>query len=492
VPVDGDSAARIARRVARVLARGGQQANAQAQTVQQPDDQGSFFDVWTHTGSGIQQLRQDFAADPAAALHSHYIPAQPGRIAEAMAPGQWQRSSQSEVDQSMATQASSLSKDVDAVGKAEGALATTGAVFSLLTSVEQFLSTPASFYPFPGLPAVRIGDIAVGFPHAHAHPPNIPFPSFGPVIPIPFFSGARRVLINGMPAARCGDLGIGVWCGGYFPMYEIFLGSSNVWIEGARAARIGVDITRHCVFSTPKPSDFPIGLSIGTTVSASPNVLIGGVPLPSLTSLAVFGALKVVFAGLGKAGKALRAAGKSRPFSRLGGGLRSRKQSNEARLQTGTAETEIGALKGINLDARPKGIQYSGTVYRLEDPTRVSTTFDVHAGNIAADHRYSGNGFGAVYGGTSPQTALAEVEHYGLSAGRVSASKEVSLNNVLDLTNPATRNELNVTLGQITGDSYSTTHQLGTLARTNGYDGILAPSARNPGGTNLVIFPRGP
>jgi uncharacterized Zn-binding protein involved in type VI secretion len=267
VPADSDSAAQVAK----VIARGGQQASAQAQATQQPEDQGSAFDVWTHTG-------------------------------------QWQSSSPSAILQSMATQVSGLSKAKDAVGEAEGALATTGAVFSLLTSVEQTLSTPYSIYPFPGFPAVRIGDFAVGFPHAHAHPPNIPFPSFGPVIPIPFLSGASRVLINGMPAARCGDLGIGVWCGGYFPMYEIFFGSSNVWIEGARAARIGVDLTLHCVFSTPKPSDLPIGLSIGTTVTSSPNVLIGGVPMPSLTSLAIGAAFKAVFAGLGKAARAIRQA----------------------------------------------------------------------------------------------------------------------------------------------------------------------------------------
>jgi uncharacterized Zn-binding protein involved in type VI secretion len=138
-------------------------------------------------------------------------------------------------------------------------------------------------------------------------PPNpvpVPFPITGPVIPIPFFSGASRVLINGMPAARCGDIGIGVWCGGYFPMYEIFLGSSNVWIEGARAARVGVDITKHCIFSTPKPTDLPIGPPIGTTVTSSPNVLIGGVPMPSLTSLAIGGAFKVVFAGLSRIARA--------------------------------------------------------------------------------------------------------------------------------------------------------------------------------------------
>jgi hypothetical protein len=169
VPAGGDNAAQVAR----VIARGGQQANAQAQANQQTKDQGSVFDVWTHTASGLQQRLQDVAADPAAALHSHYIPAQPGRIAEAMAPGQWQSSSAGEVGQAMAAQASDLSKDVDAVGEAKGALATTGAVFSLLTSVEQTLSTALSVIPFPGFPAVRVGDIAMGIPHAHAHPPNL-------------------------------------------------------------------------------------------------------------------------------------------------------------------------------------------------------------------------------------------------------------------------------------------------------------------------------
>ena len=159
----------------------------------------------------------------------------------------------------------------------------------------------------------------------------------------------------------------------------------------------------------------------------------------------------------------------------------SAQQSSTPALPSGEAN--------INLNAAPAGIQYKGTVYRMEDPSRVGTTFDVHPGNIAADHRYSGVGRGAVYGATSNETAMAEVQHYGAAAGRVSVSKEVTLNNVLDLTNPAVRQELNVTLEQINGNSYSITQRLGDLARAKGYDGILAPSARNPNGTNLVIFP---
>jgi hypothetical protein len=147
-------------------------------------------------------------------------------------------------------------------------------------------------------------------------------------------------------------------------------------------------------------------------------------------------------------------------------------------------------IAGPDLGARPMGVAFDGTVYRLESPSRVGTTFDVHAGNIASDHRYSAPGVGSVYGATSADTALAEVEHYGVAAGRVSVTKNVSFGNVLDLTKPEVRSQLNVTLEQIAGDSYAITHQLGDFARASGYDAILAPSARNPSGSNLVMFPK--
>ncbi len=141
--------------------------------------------------------------------------------------------------------------------------------------------------------------------------PPVPLPSTGPIIPIPILSGASRTLINGMPAARCGDMGLGIWCGGYFPMYEVFLGSSSVWIEGARAGRLAVDITKHCIFTSPKPSDPPIGPMVGVTIAASGNVLIGGVPMPSLLSLALAAALKALMKGLGKAARAAERATRS-------------------------------------------------------------------------------------------------------------------------------------------------------------------------------------
>lgn len=203
----------------------------------------------------------------------------------------------------------------------QGFLGGLGATFDILTSLEQMISAPLAMIPFPAFPALRVMDMDIGLPHGHSHPPNLVppapmvfLPSTGPIIPIPFLSGATRTLINGLPAGRCGDMGLGVWCGGYFPMYEVFLGSSSVWIEGARAGRLLVDVTRHCIFSAPKPQDPPLGPMVGMTITASPNVLIGGVPMPSLLDLAMGKAIEGLFKGIGKAvkrAKAARAASKA-------------------------------------------------------------------------------------------------------------------------------------------------------------------------------------
>ena len=277
--------------VGRTIAHGATDANAQAHAA----GEHKATDIWSHTASGMGHQ---------GATNILHLP-----------PSDFTSTPLSDVPGALKMQAGDLGGAVAEIGKAQGALATTGAVFGALTAAEQLVSVAVSAIPFPAFPAVRITDTDIGLPHAHMHPPNlippappVPLPSAGPVIPIPFVSGAGTVLVNGMPAGRCGDMGMGIWCGGYFPMFEIFLGSSSVWIEGARAARIGVDITKHCVFSTPKPNDPPLGPMIGTTVSASPNVIIGGVPMPSLSAMAIGAAFKLALKGVGKAINAVRAA----------------------------------------------------------------------------------------------------------------------------------------------------------------------------------------
>ncbi|HQU84124.1 MAG TPA: DUF6531 domain-containing protein, partial [Pyrinomonadaceae bacterium] len=98
----------------------------------------------------------------------------------------------------------------------------------------------------PKMPAARLySDFVFQFGHSHPHPPTfgVPIPSTGPVLA----SGCMSVLINGLPSARNGDLGLAVWCGGYFPIFEIITGSSHVFMGGARAARQVMDVTLHCL-----------------------------------------------------------------------------------------------------------------------------------------------------------------------------------------------------------------------------------------------------
>lgn len=101
----------------------------------------------------------------------------------------------------------------------------------------------------PSFPAATLGSIALGLPHAHpAHPPSGPPPV--PPTPIPplgtiLFGCSVSVLIGGMPAARCGDLGLSATCCGIPPVFEVFTGSSKVFIGGSRAARV-LDMTFHC------------------------------------------------------------------------------------------------------------------------------------------------------------------------------------------------------------------------------------------------------
>ena len=109
----------------------------------------------------------------------------------------------------------------------------------------------AALGPFP---AATMLSIAMGVPHAHIkHPPSgpppvppTPLPPIGPIM----LGNCIQVLINSKPAARCGDFGLNPTCCGIIPpmsaMYEIMTGSSNVYIGGSRAARVGIDITMHC------------------------------------------------------------------------------------------------------------------------------------------------------------------------------------------------------------------------------------------------------
>jgi len=101
----------------------------------------------------------------------------------------------------------------------------------------------------PSFPAAYLGCLYMAPPHIHMHPPNITPPNPVPV-PLPSIGAVTlgtcvKVLINGMPAARAGDVGFAPTCGGFYPAFTVFLGSSKVFIGGMRAAR-QMDMCRAC------------------------------------------------------------------------------------------------------------------------------------------------------------------------------------------------------------------------------------------------------
>jgi len=101
----------------------------------------------------------------------------------------------------------------------------------------------------PSFPGAFLGSMYIGPPHIHMHPPNITPPNPVP-IPLPSIGAVTlgtcvKVLISGMPAARAGDVGFAPTCGGFYPAFTVFLGSSKVFIGGMRAARMS-DICRAC------------------------------------------------------------------------------------------------------------------------------------------------------------------------------------------------------------------------------------------------------
>lgn len=110
------------------------------------------------------------------------------------------------------------------------------------------LALAAAIVPYPSFPAVTMGGLYVGVPHAHSHPPSLIPPA--PPVPLPSLGSISlgtsvQVLIGGMPAARAGSIGMAPTCGGLIPMFNVFLGSSKVFIGGQRAARM-MDVCNAC------------------------------------------------------------------------------------------------------------------------------------------------------------------------------------------------------------------------------------------------------
>jgi len=147
-------------------------------------------------------------------------------------------------------------------------------------------------------------------------------------------------------------------------------------------------------------------------------------------------------------------------------------------------------------------------MYRSATP-RYAGSADVTSGFGARKHggRWNPPGpFAAVYGSSSPETALAEslanFRYYGIPVAdalpRSILALSVRLDRMLDLTDPKVRSPLRVTRRAMRQERWreaqdrgeeALTQAIGRAAFDAGFDGLRAPSAADAAGWNLVVFP---
>ncbi len=131
---------------------------------------------------------------------------------------------------------------------------------------------------------------------------------------------------------------------------------------------------------------------------------------------------------------------------------------------------------------------------------------DVLSGTGAARRggRWNPPGLPTIYGCTTDHTALEECKandrYYGLEtkSPRLLVAIESRLTRVLDLTRPALRRKLGVTLRELAAEDWrkllgahkeSLTQVLGRAVAETGGSGLIAPSAAVYRGVNVVVFP---
>lgn len=160
-------------------------------------------------------------------------------------------------------------------------------------------------------------------------------------------------------------------------------------------------------------------------------------------------------------------------------------------------------IEGIAASA----VGFSGVIVRSVG-MRYATESNFFAGTGAAKAggRWNRVGIAAVYASLDLITATTEAYqaflHYGFPlAGlrpRATAGARVVLSKVVDVTDPATRRKLGFSLKQLTDEDWrsiqrdgdeSWTQAIGRGALLCGVEAILVPSARHPGGKNIVNFP---
>lgn len=158
------------------------------------------------------------------------------------------------------------------------------------------------------------------------------------------------------------------------------------------------------------------------------------------------------------------------------------------------------------LHARAAG--FSGVIVRSVG-AKYATQASFFSGKGAArtGGRWDRVGIEAVYASLDVVTATKEayqnVIFYKLPLSsirpRVMAGAEVVLSKVLDVTKASIRRKLGFSREELVNEDWrgtqaggdeSWTQAIGRGCFRSGFDGILVPSARNPNGKNIVLFPK--
>ena len=156
------------------------------------------------------------------------------------------------------------------------------------------------------------------------------------------------------------------------------------------------------------------------------------------------------------------------------------------------AQRNAGAGKGNESGnksgSKPIGATYEGTIYRSVDSRY--DPLEMSQYTINSNHRYTESGVPGLHFSSGEKIVKAELGNYDVFdfSNRTMYSYDVRLTNMLDVSNPSVRSQLGISLESIVGEGYDVTHAIGRYAYSNGYNGIIAPSARTDGGRNIILF----
>lgn len=167
-----------------------------------------------------------------------------------------------------------------------------------------------------------------------------------------------------------------------------------------------------------------------------------------------------------------------------------------AELLSKGVSSDIAKIAGDGVAGKNQiGATFEGGLYRSvpegRNPLEIHPIFNTEK----VVHRYTGEGQGGLYFGSSQRIVNSEFASNGASIeGLVNNNYSVKIEGLLDLTNPTVRSKLGISLDDLvrTGGSkewrYEITNPLGRYAEDSGYNGIIAPATQADGGINLILF----